>query len=737
MVMNYGIEVVYNSTPSAFYASPAIDNGPSKGVIECNSVLTCNTRFQDELAKVVDLGFNTVRVGFGPYYRYDANSSSRKYSVNPIKSDISGRAWVDLSPPNYNTQIDNDFFDMIINFLDQAQSAGLKVIIITAEDGNPPPSSTLNHFHPAYDSQAVNDYANYLGKLASKLYNHSALLGYDLWNEPIYTQMYVNGSGTLLGKQDICGYVNTWYDAIKQYDSNHLITLGGAGPDEIFYWDPGIIKLDFYSIHTYPNPHVINNYNVSNGFERFKIITQWFSETSPIPWIIGETGFSADDNTSPAPLDSTNVPSHTYPYMYGSETQQSQFAQQSLDFVRNANGSGYSWWAFQNVAWYDKNSPLTVYPSEMFQNFFGLLHYGDGSSTWYDKSAVSVFSGYLDVNGQPPAVGTNSSLTNYYDPYLIKATLNTSATNAVTGHVYDEKGNPIKNAVVMGSNWLRTIVDSINPANSKYDHENIYTFSKSDGSFEIIPYNHIQPGITNPHRIASINVSAIGAERKRTGPDWPYYDTQLSPASGINVNLLNVVNGYDANVSSETVDIGEERNYYGRNTITTSNLIIDGNGSSGGSSDLLARQSVTLDAGTEIKLGAIAYIDISDAFTDCGDYSDFSSSGIAPPGGGGSSRRLMGTSEEKEIEIQFRNKKQNINALIIPNPNNGMFTIMLDDKFTENTMLSLCNSVGISIWQEETDKKELNLNFNYLSKGIYFLLIKNKEDHLVKKIIIN
>ena len=43
-------------------------------------------------------------------------------------------------------------------------------------------------------------------------------------------------------------------DAIKPAnDPNHLVTIGCASTDEVFYWDMSNLKLDFFSVHNYPD----------------------------------------------------------------------------------------------------------------------------------------------------------------------------------------------------------------------------------------------------------------------------------------------------------------------------------------------------------------------------------------------------------------------------------------------------------------------------------------------------
>ncbi len=349
VVMNYNIAITHNPSTSDYYATPAGSYGPLP-YYECNDAATCDTRFQIEFAKIASMGFNAIRIGFGPTYHEGATIGSRVFSMQ-FNDNLGANQWRagsqfrDLSYPNFNDQASTDFFNIIKDVLTQAGSAGLKVILLTGSPGPRNATTGVPMYNFVYDQQAANDYAVYLSKLASELASYPALLAYDLFNEPIYNDMYYgfpNGVQTEWKKQDICAFERQWYDAIKPTnDPNHLVTIGCASTDEVFYWDMGNLKLDFFSLHNYPNynkfiyPSNIQQ-SIQDGMDKFKNIMYWMSQVCPIPWIVGETGFSADDYTNdPDHLDG-DPNHHIPPFMYGSETQQQQFAQQSLDDVRNA-----------------------------------------------------------------------------------------------------------------------------------------------------------------------------------------------------------------------------------------------------------------------------------------------------------------------------------------------------------------------------------------------------------------
>ncbi|MCX6274116.1 MAG: hypothetical protein NTV09_02790 [Bacteroidetes bacterium] len=85
--------------------------------------------------------------------------------------------------------------------------------------------------------------------------------------------------------------------ALKAADPEHLISAGGIHYHEIFEWDPGIVKMDFYSPHFYPE---YRGYEIPNGtmhsipeaMDRINGLLYWIGNNVPHPWLIGETGFA-------------------------------------------------------------------------------------------------------------------------------------------------------------------------------------------------------------------------------------------------------------------------------------------------------------------------------------------------------------------------------------------------------------------------------------------------------------
>ena len=750
VVMNYNISRTTSDVlgNTIFYATPSGSYG-STGNYECNNENTCNTDFQNQFAKVAAMGFNTVRIDASVTYRSDVpvTATSRHFTVF-YDENLGANQWqtknraydLDMAS-NFTDQNSTNHFGIITNLLNQAQTAGLKVILICGgsfKDTLPPKNRIM---WQTYDALAAAHFSTYLTKLSSVVGTHPALLAFDFINEPIYQDMWRDGTGSSVKKETICSYVSQWYDALRT-SSNNLITLGSSATDELFYFDTGIMKLDFYSPHIYtkghpmyPNYSNTADYGIQNGFDRYEIVNYWMGKVYPMPWIIGETGFAADDNTTnpglfPNHLDNDPI-HHNPPWMFGSETQQQAFAQYSLDVTRNAGASGYAWWAFQNVFWFD----LTSQAHEYAEDFFGLLHFGDGTTnTWYDKPAVSVFQSYLNAQGQPPAAVPLTQPVHYYDPYEIAVNCATCVPKTVQGKVvdYEVPSNDIENALVLGTSWLSTDDNILlnNPIDDLYLHDISYTFTENDGTFNVMPYNYKQPGIVDPHRLVSIEISAVAGERLRLGPDWPYGELQM--ANPGTVTLKKIVNGYDALASNEIVAVDEVRNYYGRNTLVASNLELNGE------SNLTARQEININTEFHAHASITAnnnneiHIYISDAFPDCSP--DFAGYLRTTPNTSPTNETV--NSSSKEIEVKF-NVAKNLLVDVSPNPSTGIFNVTIQNPLSNNIQVLVTNLLGEIILKTIKTQAAFSFNFDLLPKGIYYMQFNNNEQWLTKKIIIN
>lgn len=351
IVMNFSVLYARNAsvngtpTPGDIYLTTDASHGPTLG-FDCDDEPTCLARLLVDLQKVRSMGFNTIRVvgNITPEYNDTPTlgADERRFKISigqnpfPANDHDENRVKVDLEE-DLNGNYTQRHVDLLYDLLEVALEADLKVIILAG--GNVTKWNTndpVRYMYPAFDLNAVNDYALLLEKLADRLKDHPALLAYDLYNEPHYngmqfkecTSWYDNKCHDHIEqkwrKQDICDFTKLWYDAINIFDQNHLVTLGGLGKDELEQWDPAVLHIDFYSPHYYLTKDYRGQWDPIQAMLKYRAELHWIGQVCPMPWIVGETGFSANDRIS---HNHTLVrPSYTIKWITCTELRQSRLS---------------------------------------------------------------------------------------------------------------------------------------------------------------------------------------------------------------------------------------------------------------------------------------------------------------------------------------------------------------------------------------------------------------------------
>jgi len=78
----------------------------------------------------------------------------------------------------------------------------------------------------------------------------------------------------------------------------------------------------------------------------------------------------------------------------------------------------------------------------------------------------------------------------------------------------------------------------------------------------------------------------------------------------------------------------------------------------------------------------------------------------------------------------------NMEVSVYPNPNNGYFTIELDNHLNEEIDITFISPLGQIVNQQKFNSNIINFSAPYLSSGIYSLIIKSKNQYLIKKVVI-
>jgi hypothetical protein len=586
--------------------------------IECDDQPECDAQLLAHFAKLQQMGFNTVRLTgqrlrltkdqFGePVLSYGIRLDD--WYVDPYLRTMVG--------PTFTDQWSLKFFNSFKRLLDLATTAGLNVIFLVS------PASvevgTADYY--AIDEQPGRDLvAQFLTRLTEELHLRPSLMAIDLINEPIWMHKDQHLAQDLT-KQDVCDITTQWYDAIHAGSAPYpLVTLGGYGAAEAGSWDPAVMKIDFYSPHVYPEPTAVTDHDVQSTTDRVNAEIHWLGMTCPLPWLIGETAFSADDDTvDPMGLEfnwthhlDVDLTHHTWPYMDGSESEQASFASSTLSGTRAALGSGYSWWGFQNDRFGGEGTlPGTLIQADhkpYLSNFFGVLKYGNMAGgpapwntarPWRDKQVVGAFQSadQSPING---AMGV--APVNYYNWH----NLTTSVINS--GTVYDQNNLPVSHGIVEVA-W-----PGYTPNSTAYAPE---------GFFDRIPLDasgHYDVRLAPSSLSTPLGVVYSQAPGSRM--------TKLHVSGGESISVPHISNAvlnvevdrmpFERQVQSETYGLSDQDALDAWSTITLYDVVAQGNGTTGAQLDVRARDAIHVTGETHFQIGSEVYLRAEQAFPDCG-----------------------------------------------------------------------------------------------------------------------
>ena len=725
VVMNYSTELASNSNnsqdPVNLYCTPATHYDYSiYSHLECDDVVSCTAQLATHFDKIASMGFNTIRLGMCPVMHQNGTGGLRQYRMTVRYNDGNWPApyLVDMLLDSFDDPFSERYFELLRSVIQIADAHGLKVILLCAEDSGPdPPEDQLTL---ALDQAAVDLYASYLSKLASELSQEPGLLAYDLWNEPNWTADHL----TAYSKNEICGFTTEWYDSIHGADPNHFVTLGGSAYHEISSWDPALMKLDFYSPHIYPNPERFDDYNNANANERYKAELYWLAADCPMPWLIGETGFIAEDDVID-PLDAVggyneqhldaDPAHHRMPWMGGSEQDQRDFAELSLNAVRAYGATGYSWWDFQNsrVSWL-----MVTDPKDFLQgNFFGLLKYGNDAglglpspwnvqNSWRDKLAVQSFSAF-DPGSAPTALPPPP--TNYYS--------------------WHGTGGPIERQyTLVDENTQEPIANALATVVWFYHDQLEQDIEVGEDLWDRNP--------TNESGLAVI----------RKPPDtWTGYDPpvakdlrlQVSGGGGIQYgNTLPTSGTFPLNrhrlfFSDHQQDIivptADYRDLKAWSELSVTDMLVEGNGSAGGSANLHARDLVNVSSEFHAQRGSEVHLYTDATFMECG--ADFHSPQPRPV----QYPQLARTAENTTfIQLRFQGGQPVLS--LSPNPcGEEVMVVCTWDVWT----CRVVDAQGREVFVRTVKAEPLQIGTRSFAAGEYTVIAEHNGESITSKLVKN
>ncbi|HIE16320.1 MAG TPA: carboxypeptidase regulatory-like domain-containing protein [Bacteroidales bacterium] len=243
------------------------------------------------------------------------------------------------------------------------------------------------------------DEMTYIKKLLTFFKDEPTIFAYDFFNEPLYFDKVKERE-----KTNALDLVNKWKKLRNKYAPYQLITIGFSEPIEVFEWDAQILPVDFMAFHVY-NPLRIPNE------------IYWYSHYINKPWIIGETGLAADNDSVPY-------------------ERQSAFIKQTFQYALNCGASGFALWQFQDVRW-----------GMWRQNNKGLLT-NEGTLTIDEftihgslKPAASIIKELKDMKPDTNECNCPGNYFNMRDYHKF----------LITGKIVSEStGKPIEGAVIRG-----------------------------------------------------------------------------------------------------------------------------------------------------------------------------------------------------------------------------------------------------------------------------------------------
>ncbi len=690
---------------------------------------TLRAYIDKDLHVIHEKGFNTISTRLGPGYKKNSNDTMYLPTMccEPLGCGVSVYDMpihADLNDPGDPGL--NKWFRLIKEILQLAHKNDLKVLLDVGYGG-------------LTDPDHIDSYIDYLELLAQyittlDLQLRQTLIAYVIMEEPGLTQQYQHP------KSQVCEKIARMYDALKDHDEEHLVTVGGQHLVDLFQWDPGVMKLDFWSPHIYPEYDRYDRKGEGSSdqaVERVKGQLFWLKNNCPIPWMIGETGFGAIDDDQGWPAENGdpgwNCGYLGYPLvngeletpLQGTTYTQKNYAENILAMVRDCGGAGYTQWGV-----YEGWAAHPVYNPDINGNSWGMFRHGEASTGLTDKDnylglqttifkpVVAIFESYLS-NGQPPAVNSNGGQmpASYYNPYQHPTVNNYGCPDYryhhVSGTVTDQNNQPIKDAFIYA--WVDV------GFNEDDDHifDVIYTFSDESGDFSINARNwDVCIGYhDNIWAIIDVHVTVTGGEKVEAG--WGAVSSVYNPV------LERTDLKMDAEFDNITVSNAQTRNFYAWNSLSMSDIDIQ----SGATSEIKAMTEVQLSSEFNANTGSEVHIWCAAVFPDCNDFQNFKSLNV--------SKELLSDEEINTAEIRIQFAKEETYLAVSPNPGHGIFSISLKSNTMEKMQrLLLLDYCGRKLLEKEVNATEIREDFSAFPRGIYIVQASDETGFLYSQRIV-
>lgn len=464
-----GIDPNTGQTVYNYYLSPYARHCSNIG--RCtNDPITAENLVKRDLLRISDMGINTVRVtglsikpsqNIGNYSTLYHGVFEDTYENPPITDqcgvvyNIGIKSVDEIVNSNY---LNNVYVPKVNQLLNWAEDVNLKIILLTGfEEGN--------------RSVHYPNYGPFLADISTAFQGNSTLLAVDLYNEP--TNDWKTPPNILpMTKSEVCTETQILYNSVRNNNDNLLVTVGLYAND-VWWWDPIIVASDFIAFHVYsglnhPTDQMPDRLDLIRN--QFSYITSYYDK----PWIIGETGFSANP-------DIPNGIAH------GSSADQDIFMDTLLKYSVESGSSGLTWWSYHdNIAG----------PSP--GRYYGLVYNKNSCNSpdlLVNKNIANILGSFVPYcySGK----GTISPAANYYNQH-------NGSYSIISGKVVDYySSTPIVNAFIA--------------AKDTFYNGNNHTYTVTNGDFTLNTEYYIGP----------LEVSAPGYELLN------YWVPNGTPSNGI------------------------------------------------------------------------------------------------------------------------------------------------------------------------------------------------------------
>lgn len=740
--VDYVAKLNYNVITQTYFMAPIWIYGDEDKDSECFNHTDCIGQIQTDFKNIKAMGFNAVLLVAGPQARKVGNNPPTYFvqipDIDPTSTPYPGCCWwppleppVTLIPVSSHPEI-VELVNGIEEIIDYAKTIDLKIIL----------DCGINHF----ETQQIRDvYFSYLDYIANRLKNKTNLLAWRINSEMPLNAISSGSAGQGRDKKyDVCKFTTDAYNVIKLIDPNHLISGIVLWWDNFMVWDPAVMKLDFFTPHMYDlhfqdyeDVGFSPPYHNPLAMDREYAMYYLWQNNSPLPWMVGEDCFVVPPDCKPS---WSSWPSCTYDPgdISGDEIQQADYIQNVLSAARNAGGSGFNIWQYQDYA---KN----------LEGAGGILR----SGTWVESDIINDFANgtfnairpqdlkfksFLDANGQPPPPVPMTQPANYYDPYhtddYATQFQGGSPVNVVTGTVVDQNGNPIKDAIVMGYTNKEVIPDPNDPLNSFIPIDNFaLTFTHADGSFSLTPFSvKILPAgysfDISKQFIRDLKITAVGCSVQEYG-SYGNFNPAIPIPTSIACTLQKRSLNLDETVNNQTVLFGQSKIFQAAHnlTVNTNNKV-----QPFAAADFKAYNHVDIQGEFHASIGSEVHIYNEITFPDCEELgpSDLNFRSSENPLPAANENIEKGNS----IELVFRKKKNSETVAVLPTISSGKFTVLYSGASEVAKQIKVYDMLGKLLFTANFTGNETQIDLSTFGKGLYILKTYDESKTHNNKIIV-